>query len=362
MNIIIRVDSSTQLGTGHLMRCLTLADALREKGAEVAFICRELPGNLCTVVKQKGYIVFRLPYYNEGASIESVNKDIDYSNWLGVGWQLDAEQTKDILVQQKKEIHWLVVDNYSLDIKWELMVRPFVRKIIVIDDLANRKHDCDLLLDQNLYEHLENRYTNLIPEKCKQLLGPKFALLRPEFCKVKKHLRKRDGTVKNILIFFGGSDPTNETQKALGAIKLFNKPDITVDVVVGSNNPNKKVIERICSTTPNIFFHCQVDNMAYLMANSDLAIGAGGISTWERCCLELPSLIIVVAENQDQIAKMINKCGAGINIGEHINVSPISICKELLELIQSPKLVLKMGFNASKIIDGKGIFRVISKM
>lgn len=191
-----------------------------------------------------------------------------------------------------------MVDSYALDHKWEKFLRPHVNKIMVIDDLANRAHDCDLLLDQNYYRDIEHRYDGLLPLTCRKLLGPEYALLRPEFHQAKKNLRKRDGKIRRILVFFGGSDPSNETKKALQAIKLLNRPEIAVDVVVGAGNPHREEIKQICSEMPNTTYYCQVENMAELMAAADLAIGAGGVTTWERLYLELPTIAIAVAENQ----------------------------------------------------------------
>jgi len=204
LKILIRTDSSVQIGTGHVMRCLTLADELRERGAEIVFVCRDFAGNLCG--------------YTEG--------NLKHAAWLGADWQTDARQVEEIIKDFNTHPDWLVVDHYALDERWERYLRSYVKKIMVIDDLADRPHDCDLLLDQNFYENLESRYDGLAPSGCKKLLGPKYALLRPEFREERKNLRKRDGYVKRIMIFFGGSDPTNETTKALEAVRMLNRPDI----------------------------------------------------------------------------------------------------------------------------------------
>ncbi|MBO8159077.1 UDP-2,4-diacetamido-2,4,6-trideoxy-beta-L-altropyranose hydrolase [Thermosyntropha sp.] len=300
--IIFRTDSAFIIGSGHLMRCLTLADELRNKGAEVKFICRNLPGNIIEVAEQRGYQIYMLPYENKSQIIPD-----DYSTWLGADFRRDAEETVRILKQESPD--WIIIDHYAIDIKWEQIVRPYVKKIMVIDDLANRQHDCDLLLDQNLVENMEKRYEGLVPPHCVKLLGPSYALLRPEFREARKKLKKRDGTVRRILIFFGGSDPTNETEKALKAVLMLNRPDITVDVVVGKANPHKEKIKKLCDVYPNVNYYCQVNNMAELMAEADLAIGAGGATTWERCYMGLPSLVITVAKNQEDTARYLEKLG-----------------------------------------------------
>ena len=232
MKSIIRTDASVQIGTGHhVMRYLTLADELREHGAGAIFVCREFDGNLCGYIEEKGYIVHRLPVPNKQK--HNIEGNLKHAAWLGTDWHTDARQVEEIIKDLDTALDWLVVDHYALDERWEGYLRPNVKKIMVIDDLADRVHDCDLLLDQNFYENLESRYDGLVPAWCKKLLGPKYALLRPEFREARRNLRKRDGHVKRIMIFFGGSDPTNETTKVLEAIRMLNRPDIATDVMVG---------------------------------------------------------------------------------------------------------------------------------
>lgn len=292
MIAVFRVDASTQIGSGHVMRCLTLAQRLnKEKQAEVYFVMRLLEGNLIKLVKDKGFTVLTLPE-------TPVNNDLQgYAKWLAVTQKQDAKDTIDA-IKELEDIDLLIVDSYAIDYIWENELRPYVKQIMVIDDLANRKHDCDVLLDQNYSENMEHKYDGLIPDNCKKYIGPKYVLLRDEFYKAKKYLRKRDGNIKNILVFFGGSDLTNETEKAIKAIELLNNPDITVNVVVGASNKNKEKLKKLCEKNPQFKFYCQVDNMAEFMNEADLAIGAGGTTTWERCFMELPTVVISIAENQ----------------------------------------------------------------
>lgn len=371
MRVFIRADASTQIGTGHVIRCLTLAGDLKQLGMEVSFISRVLPGDLCDYVESKGFKVHRLA--------EEVDLSLAYWKWLGENWLVDARKTQEIILNQageqsdidhvnmeKRRIkekflpddslinissyivaqvfsdsgagsEWgkninLVVDSYALDFKWETFLRPYVDKIMVIDDLANRIHDCDLLLDQNYYRELEHRYDGLVPPGCRKLLGPEYALLRPEFHKAKKSLRKRDGKIRRILIFFGGSDPTNETKKALEAVKLLNRPDIAVDVVVGAANSYREEIKRICREMPKATYYCQVENMAELMAAADLAIGAGGTTTWERLYLELPTIAIAVSENQVATLEALGEAGMVWYLGRSYEVGEEDIADELFFL------------------------------
>ena len=355
MKIAIRTDASLYMGTGHLMRCLTLADEVRREGHTVTFICRELPGNLCELIEKKGYHVYRLPFQDKNR-IQTVQ---DVSSWLGATWREDAEQTISVLqeISIASKIDWLVVDHYALDIQWERMMRPYVKRIMVIDDLANRPHDCDLLLDQNLYENMEQRYMGLVPETCKLLLGPQYALLRPEFREARKKLRPRDGVVRRILIFFGGTDPTNETLKAIEAVRLLNRYDIEVDVVVGANNPHRDLVKKKCEALPNFHYHCQVDNMAELMVKADLAIGAGGSTTWERYCLGLPSILIAVASNQVFISKSSARQNIDVFLGE---ASQVTVCdiKEAVEYFLNNTFDSLIHKKMTSIVDGQGVSRV----
>ncbi|WP_180320625.1 UDP-2,4-diacetamido-2,4,6-trideoxy-beta-L-altropyranose hydrolase [Alkalihalobacterium alkalinitrilicum] len=341
MEVFIRVDASIEIGTGHVMRCLTLANELTRKEAKVYFICRQLSRNLCKYIQKKGFNVFSLPAPQKGKRLE-VDPYVTHSHWLGVNWRTDAKQTKKILVNQKV-VDWLIIDHYAIDKKWEEEFRPYVKKIMVIDDLADRAHDCDILLDQNLYVNMESRYEGLLPESCIKLLGPKYALLRPEFQKVRKQLKTRDGKVRRILIFFGGTDPSNETMKALEAIKLLNRNDIIVDIVVGSPNPNKEQVKQIAYQMPNVYYYCQIDNIAELMAQADLAIGAGGSTTWERCFLGLPTITIITAFNQVEVITAAETKGIVINLGKAIEIQSKDIAIKLEELIREPSIIKKLS-------------------
>lgn len=279
LNVAIRADASVQLGTGHVIRCLTLADLLHKHlQANITFICSEIPAPLEEQIQSKGYQVLRIgegPFMDEKADDELTRACAERS---GLVWD------------------WMVVDHYKLGRHWETSMRSHAKKMMAIDDLADRPHDCDLLLDQNYYFNLASRYEKLVPPHCKLCLGPQFALLRSQFYRHRE--AKEAGAARNVLIFYGGSDPTNETAKALKAIDRADFNGIYFDVVVGAANPNKHHIEVICSGQPNVRFHCQVEDMAALMHKADLTLGAGGTSHWERLYMRLPAIITTVADNQ----------------------------------------------------------------
>jgi len=346
--IAFRTDSSFTLGTGHLFRCLTLADALRQRGASVFFICVELPGDLNKLIENNGYIVHHLPPQMSGD--KGISSSL-HPHWSGIDWKIDAKNTLVVLAGMPK-LSWLIVDHYALDMRWEGQMRPFTEKIMIIDDLADRPHDCDLLLDQNHYEGLERRYDGLVPDRCEKLLGPRYALLRPEFAAARKTLRHRDGRVRRIFIFFGGSDLSNETAKALETIRWMNRSDITVDVVVGVSNPKGDKIREICQGMPNTDFHLQVENMAEFMAAADLAIGAGGTTTWERCFLGLPSIVLVLADNQREVAEAMSAAGAVRNIGWHADVTSTGLAEALRMALVSPDYLNAMSERSLAIMGG----------
>lgn len=347
MKVVIRVDASSQIGSGHIMRCLSLADQLqKEHGAQVYFIMRQLAGNLFSLVKDKGFSVLALP------AEQTEQKLTGYEKWLTVPVEQDEKETIAKL-RTIGTVDLLVIDSYAIDVTWENAVRPYVKKIMVIDDLANRKHDCDLLLDQNLYEDMHTRYNHLVPSHCQLYLGPKYALLRDEFFEARKTIRQRNGTIQSILVFYGGVDATNETGKALYALeKIRNADSVTVNVIVGTNNPCKGEIEQCCMMHSTWHYYCQVSNMAMFMNEADLMLGAGGTTTWERCFLQLPAFVTAVAENQIDGCKYLEKCGIIKYLGvfnevteEHIiraidaydQVAYINFMKAINEIYQGEK-------------------------
>jgi len=358
MNVVFRTDSSIDIGSGHVMRCLALADELRLRGMAVAFICRDLPGNLRALIRTRGYPVTLLPHPDAG-SVESYN-DTRHSQWLGVHWKVDAEQTAAVLTKFPLPIHWMITDHYALDYKWESHLRPFVKNIMVIDDLADRPHECDLIVDQNLYNNASNRYDSLIPKSCEKLMGPQYALLRSEFREARRNHRKRDGSLRCIHVFLGGSDEANETAKVIQALIMLQRADIHVDVVVGGTNPHRKAIELLCKTVMNSTFHCQVDHMASLMMNADIAIGAGGTTSWERCCLGLPAIVTILGENQRELSYALQAYGAIVNLGDGRNVSPEDYYQAMSNL--TPDHLCRMTELCLALVDGEGTIRVAGEI
>jgi len=330
MNIYIRVDASIEIGTGHVMRCLVLAEKLQEKGANIRFICRKHKGHLIGLITTKGFKVLVL---EPPRKLDAALNDNGYIKWLGVPLSVDAYQTKELLMNDSVDL--LIIDHYAIDKDWEVILKDQAKKIMVIDDLANRKHECDFLLDQNFIADYQNRYDFLVPSDCKTFLGPSYVLLRPEFYLPFRKLKLRTGAVKRILIFFGGIDHSNVTGIALSSFLATGHSDIEVDVVVGHSNLYKNEIASVCNMYENLHFYCQIDNMAELMNLADLAVGAGGTTTWERCFLGLPSIVISIAENQEEICKSLAKEKVITYLGKKETVDQSCLTRHLQRVIEN---------------------------
>lgn len=360
MKAVFRTDASFKIGSGHVERCLALASKLHATGYEIHFICREFHGHMAATVTTQDFRVHLLP--GTGGGSYPLHGRPAHAGWLGVAWQEDAAQSAAVLRQIGTGIAWLVIDHYAIDAGWESLLRPMVERIMVIDDLADRRHECDLLLDQNLYQDYEKRYAGRVNGDCELLLGPRYALLRGEFCVMRRHLRKRDGLIKDILVFLGGADPENVTGMVLDAIAGLDRPDIHVEVVIGSSNPNRTSLELRCADMENVTCNFQVTNMAELMNNADLAIGAGGTSTWERCAMELPALVVSLADNQQPIAEAVASTGAITYLGRSDDISADDIRLALLELSNHPERLLRQGQISGGLVDGLGNQRISERM
>lgn len=360
MKVGIRVDASFQIGTGHLMRCLTLADYLSSKKAEVLFLCRNLPDHLQNLLAAKRFPVLQLESGNSETLEEAeAGKTLAHADWLGVSQSSDAENCKRVL--EGKVLDWLVVDHYALDSTWEKALRQNTKSVLVIDDLADREHDCDVLLDQNYYPRMTDRYTSKVPDSCLMLTGPKYALLRDEFRSWRAKVSIRKDGVRRVLVFFGGVDAPNFTGLCLGALKASSLRNYAVDVVVGTQHPCLAEIGALCAEQ-GYDLHVQSGRMAELMARSDIAIGATGATSWERCCLGLPSITISLADNQIEIALGLQRMGASIYLGEMSQVDPRCLAEQIAILVARPDVVKSMSERAFELVDGGGVVRVFEAM
>lgn len=358
MKIAIRVDSSTLIGSGHVMRTMTLAGELRERGNDVIFVCRPHPGNIIEVIRSEGFRVKVLPEIDEAYMPEL--HDIKHASWLAVDWEIDAEQTANQIISEN--VDWIIVDHYALDERWHKYIRMYVDHIMVIDDLADRKIDCDILLDQNLFKDMEMRYRDLFASSGVRLLGPEFAMLRPEFREARSRALVRGQGVKRIFVFFGGADPTNETTKVINALSNSAFRDVVIDVVVGNSNPQNHHIQQLCKKRENLNYYCQVSNMGELMLAADLCLGACGVNTWERCAVMLPAIAVAVAFNQIEIAEAVNDAGAIEYLGWAEAVSENDWQKATLNLMGDVPKLKSISQICGELVDCNGVFRVVDRM
>lgn len=324
------------------MRCKTLGDQLRGRGADVRFVCRENPGNLIPLLAGAGYRVDALPPR------------------AGVDQSEDAQEAVSALNGFAPD--WLVVDLYELDEQWESRLRPHAGRILVIDDLANRRHACDVLLDHNWFgEKTPDRYKHLVLDaEC--LLGPRYALLQPAFERLRIGLPPRDGTVRRVLMFFGAVDSANQTVKAMQALQAPDLQDIAVDVVVGHANPEVAAIEALAAARSGTLLHRQVPTLADLMARADLMLGAGGTTTFERCCLGLPAIVVVAAENQRGGTTALADSGVHYLLGDASTIGVADWTEALRALRRSSERVRAYSTASHGVTDGQGAQRVAAML
>lgn len=356
--IAFRVDASLQIGTGHVMRCLTLANALRARGATCRFVCRSQPGALIELLREQKYEVLTLaaPLSNPAQADSAA----PYADWLMTTWQTDAEQTNAALSAAGSH-DWLVVDHYALDAQWEQAVDSTYRHLLVIDDLANRKHRADLLLDQT-FERKNTAYQPLVNSECKLCCGVEYVLLRPEFDAWRaRSLKSRESAkLQRILISLGGVDQANISREILLALRERRlSSDFEICLVLGASSPWIEEMRRLSETMQGVELKVAADNMAELLSHCDLAIGAAGSSAWERCCLGVPTLMLVLAENQWEIATQLYAAGAAelLTLSSDLHEQVVSA----VQTINAVKLG-EMSRKAAALVQGSGVKRIVQAM
>ncbi|MBE0417166.1 MAG: UDP-2,4-diacetamido-2,4,6-trideoxy-beta-L-altropyranose hydrolase [Coriobacteriia bacterium] len=352
--VAFRVDSSLAIGTGHLVRCLTLAEELRRQGCECVFVCRDLTGARLDAVRERGFALVELPAPEAPASAQSsLPEGVAHAGWLGVDPETDAEQSAEAL-RRRGGVDRLVVDHYALDASWESPMRALALRILAIDDLADRPHDCDWLLDQNLGASPDD-YARLTPGRCKLLLGPEYLLLREGFATRRPAAPRPAEPPRWLLVYFGGSDLTGETPKALEALAGLAASAVypeRIDVILPAEGPLRDRALSIAPSLPGLVLHDHVEDMPSLMASADLALGAGGTSAWERAYLGLPSLTVIVAENQHVPASALAEAGGSRLLGSSEAVTAEDVERALEEAFAEPEGLARMSAAALRVTCG----------
>ncbi|MDK9775069.1 MULTISPECIES: UDP-2,4-diacetamido-2,4,6-trideoxy-beta-L-altropyranose hydrolase [Vibrio] len=365
MLVGIRVDASLKMGTGHTFRMLTLASRLKQKGHEIVFISRRLKGNLIALVKEK-HSVIELP-----------EPDVDFvpsthcghAAWLEVSYDQEITQTRDALTSYLKskgrsQLDWLVIDHYAIEKDFQLALKPHSKDILQIDDLADRQHICDVLLDQNFYRSGEARYDGLLPTESLRLCGPRYALLREEFAVSRRNLPAYQSRLmqKKVVLFFGGVDIANETEKALKGLLSVDSDD-SFDVIIGMNNPHREALTALCKKhLDRVTLHIQVENMMDFFSSAYLYIGAVGATTWERCVLALPGIVCSVADNQKDLAINLHQIGGHHYLGLNTDLTSSDYANAYKLFSSEPALLHTQSKLCAELIDGKGCERVVKQL
>ena len=350
---LFRTDASRTIGIGHVMRCITLAAALQEKGVACVFACRPFDGNLIRLIEESGFVTVCMT--------SPRNKDVDsgnYESWLGVSYESDAEETNSILASIKPE--WVIVDHYGIDERWENIVKQACKHIFVIDDLANRRHACFAILDSSFGRDTQD-YVGLVDTNTPVYAGPTFCILRPEFPLMRRKMESRNygQPLKNILITFGGADVgsvTIQTLEDLERVDVCN--DLSIVVILGPISTHYEIIRKMASNSRHtVTIEQSVSNMGEYFIWADLCIGAVGSSTWERCCLGCPSIVTILAENQRDGARKLEEAGLLLTYSS-------KKAGELAERIRcmDANMRERLSINGLNLVDGLGVHRVLTKL
>lgn len=357
MRFFFRTDANREIGSGHLMRCLALADALSMQGAECVFLCRLAGlGSLADRIVAAGHELLLLPTH--GTTVNS--DDLACTAWLPGGQAGDATACLELLAGRQLA-DWLVVDHYALDHRWQRAMRDVTSRILVIDDLANRRHDCDLLVDQSLIDDLKTRYDDLVPPHCVRLLGPRYALLRNEFSRVGESQERTGTDFPRVLVMFGGGDAQNLTLRVVEQFILIDWPGV-VDVVAGPLYGQLEALKIAVSKLAHGQLHVSANNVAELMRGADLALGSPGVASWERCACALPSLTIAQADNQEGIGRKLGTVGASFYLGRAESVTDETLRAALSAWLANEPARTAMAKVAAAVCDGNGLLRVVEKL
>ena len=365
MLIGIRVDASFKMGTGHVFRMLTLARKLECNKHKIVFICRELAGSLINLIADE-FSVIRLSKPETGSI---ANLHCSHGNWLEVPYETEIAQVKQVLSIYLSQYHqtkldWLIIDNYAIEKQFHKALRTLCRHILQIDDLADRTHDVDILLDQNYYKASESRYDNYVSSATNRLCGPKYALLRDEFFQSRQKLMNYAQRLCNqrVVVFFGGIDLANETSKALLGLLTVESKD-HFDVIIGINNPHRKHVEKLCANNQTrVTLHIQVKNIMDYFSNAYLYVGAVGATTWERCVLALPGIVCSVADNQIQLAEDLHDINGHCYLGLNSDLTTEHYAVAYQHFISKTELLHNQSFICGDLVDGKGCGRVVGQL
>lgn len=338
--LIIRTDANLNIGTGHFMRCLAIAQNWRDIGGKTSFVMANASLEIEKHIQK------------ENLFLDSISTD--------PGSREDALITVEIVLN--KNASWVVIDGYHFKSEYQKIIKDGGLYILFIDDYGHSDYYfADIILNQNIYadEYIyssRESYTKL-------LLGSEYILLREEFKKWNTKKRNTSSRTNKILVTLGGSDPENQTLKVINALNMIGNDKLNIKIVLGAVNPHLKALESAISKSHhNMTLHKNVTTMPELMAWADIAVTNGGSTCWETAYMALPNIIIVLADNQKYIAEGLSKDGIAINLGWYEQLSADHISKALINLISDQNTRENMSRRGKLLIDGKGSERVIGNI
>jgi UDP-2,4-diacetamido-2,4,6-trideoxy-beta-L-altropyranose hydrolase len=354
--VVIRADASVLIGSGHITRCLAIADELRIYKWNIIFISRNLPGNYFSIITERSHKLIKLEspvIYPKGD-----NSHDNYSANLGVSLVQDANETINAIKNLTYKPDLLIIDHYSIYGYWEKLVKYCVKTILVIDDLAQKPHFCDFLLNQDKTDDLESSYMNLVEPQTRLLLGPKYSLLNSVYSKYRRRYKKKIKKEKIILIFFGSVDISNETEKTIKGILNIKKYDFIINTVIGNLNKNAEEIQKTFKNEFSVRFHKNLSNLADIMIQSDLFVGSGGSTINECLSLGLPALVTITAENQEPFINSLHQNTIVTCAGKPENINISNIQNKIEYLFDNQSILNYQSKKGMNLIDGKGVDRL----
>lgn len=357
MRVVFRADASRVIGHGHLARCLCLAQELASRGAGVLVLTKEVDMGLGLSLAYPHIEIREIPRGQAFDELPVRPPDSAQS----IDWESDASVSVRAIRDRWGRAEVMVVDSYGLDWRWQKAVRTVVSCVMAIDDLANRKHDCDVLLDQNLTPNMDTRYDGKLPRHAVALLGPQYALLQRIYADEHPSVRPRTGHVKRILVSFGGADHGNLTGRVLRALQKLPAYNVAVDVVVVSGHKHIQDVRKLTLSDRRFLLHEQPEHLAKLMIGADLAVGACGTTTWERLCLGVPSVVITLAPNQEEVAGELSRAGLIYWLGRQEDVTESDLMSALDGLLATA-IDTDWSRRCWSMVDGGGTERVASTL
>lgn len=348
--VAIRADASIEIGTGHIRRCQSLATALRNRGAEVRFACRDFGFNYESILGEQPSVLA-----TPSGIVENDDHAPPHARWLGVTQLQDSNDFIIAINQWKPD--WVLVDNYAIDERWHKLVRGALGcRIAVVDDLADRLLDADLVVDHNWHEDHGSKYSRRLLRPSVMAAGPRYALIDQFYSSATRYEFRDD--VRSIGIFMGGTDAINASAMALQAVEEVGFLG-DIEIATTSANPNLAHLHSMANDRSKTLISVDMPNLAAFFARHDLQIGAGGGALWERFCIGAPSIVIATAENQYGGIEALEK--KGLILGVQHNCLP-PILKALETALSNPRIRLSMAEQSQLLVDGLGADRVAQRI